>query len=155
MTDIAVEPTEAGADLVARPQPLGVFGLPLGYLLIPAGPDTDARARAWRSATYLHPVAQRRRALCRRAPRRSRSSPGSSGASSPRPRGISESPRWQRIWSDVCRSWAPICTTIKVFGTLLAVSSYYINKSDLRRANQLAEAMQAKPDEQRRVWSPA
>ncbi|KGI67833.1 hypothetical protein MJO55_10605 [Mycolicibacterium rufum] len=45
MTDIAVEPTEAGADLVARPQPLGVFGLPLGYLLIPAGPDTDA-ARA-------------------------------------------------------------------------------------------------------------
>ncbi|KMO84455.1 hypothetical protein BST22_08025 [Mycolicibacterium chubuense] len=42
MTDIAVEPTEAGAGLVARPQPLGVFGLPLGYLLIPAGQDTDA-----------------------------------------------------------------------------------------------------------------
>lgn len=45
MTDIAVEPIEAGAELVVRPQPLGVFGLPLGYLLIPAGPDTDA-ARA-------------------------------------------------------------------------------------------------------------
>ncbi len=43
----------------------------------------------------------------------------------------------------------------QVIGTLLAVSSYYINKSDLRRANQLAEAMQAKPDEQRRLWSPA
>lgn len=45
MTDTAVEPTEAGAGLVTRPQPLGVFGLPLGYLLIPAGQDTDA-ARA-------------------------------------------------------------------------------------------------------------
>lgn len=45
MTDIAVEPTEADAGLVTRPQPLGVFGLPLGYLLIPAGQDTDA-ARA-------------------------------------------------------------------------------------------------------------
>ncbi|RZT25157.1 serine/threonine protein kinase [Mycobacterium sp. BK558] len=43
----------------------------------------------------------------------------------------------------------------QVFGTLLAVSSYYINKSDLRRAHQLADAMQAKPDEQRRLWSPA
>nr|WP_275572402.1 hypothetical protein [Mycolicibacterium vanbaalenii] len=42
MTDTAVEPTGRGAaDLVARPQPLGVFGLPLGYLLIPAGDDTD------------------------------------------------------------------------------------------------------------------
>ncbi|UXA19941.1 tetratricopeptide repeat protein [Mycobacterium sp. SMC-4] len=46
MTDTAVEPTERGAtDLVTRPQPLGVFGLPLGYLLIPTGQDTDA-ARA-------------------------------------------------------------------------------------------------------------
>ena len=43
----------------------------------------------------------------------------------------------------------------QVIGTLLAVSSYYINKSDLRRANQLAEAIQAKPDEQRRLWRPA
>lgn len=42
-----------------------------------------------------------------------------------------------------------------MFGTLIAVGSYYINKSDLRRANQLAEAMQAKPEEQRRSWSPA
>jgi tetratricopeptide (TPR) repeat protein len=42
VTDTAVEPTGRGAaDLVARPQPLGVFGLPLGYLLIPAGDDTD------------------------------------------------------------------------------------------------------------------
>ena len=24
-----------------RPQPLGIFGLPLGYLLIPGGPETD------------------------------------------------------------------------------------------------------------------
>ena len=43
----------------------------------------------------------------------------------------------------------------QVFGTLLAVGSYYINKSDLRRAHQLAEAMRAKPDEQRRSWDPA
>lgn len=46
MTDTVVEPTEQGAAApVARPQPLGVFGLPLGFLLIPAGDDTDA-ARA-------------------------------------------------------------------------------------------------------------
>ncbi|OBC08903.1 hypothetical protein A5784_05780 [Mycobacterium sp. 852013-50091_SCH5140682] len=31
--------------LPSRPQPLGLFPLPLGYMLIPAGPDTDA-ARA-------------------------------------------------------------------------------------------------------------
>ncbi|MDY6995873.1 MAG: hypothetical protein SW019_04715 [Actinomycetota bacterium] len=37
--------TDAVPDLVARPQPLGAFGLPLGYLLIPAGQDTEA-ARA-------------------------------------------------------------------------------------------------------------
>ena len=43
----------------------------------------------------------------------------------------------------------------QVFGTLLALSSYYINKSDTRRANQLAEAMQAKPDEQKKSWTPA
>lgn len=29
-----------------RPQPLGAFGLPLGYLLIPAGDDTEAARRA-------------------------------------------------------------------------------------------------------------
>ena len=33
------------ADVCVRPQPLGAFGLPLGYLLVPAGSDTDA-ARA-------------------------------------------------------------------------------------------------------------
>ena len=43
----------------------------------------------------------------------------------------------------------------QVIGTLLAVSSYYINKADLRRANQLAEALQDTPDERRRVWNPA
>lgn len=43
----------------------------------------------------------------------------------------------------------------QVFGTLLSVSSYYINKSDLRRARQLSEVMLAKPDEQRQQWSPA
>ncbi|MHA0289443.1 serine/threonine-protein kinase [Mycobacterium sp. C3-094] len=43
----------------------------------------------------------------------------------------------------------------QVIGTLLAVSSYYINKSDLRRAHQLAEALQETPDERRRVWNPA
>lgn len=32
-------------DVCVRPQPLGAFGLPLGYLLVPAGSDTDA-ARA-------------------------------------------------------------------------------------------------------------
>ncbi|WP_423797642.1 hypothetical protein [Mycolicibacterium hassiacum] len=31
---------------VPRPQPLGVFPLPLGYLLIPGGPDTDAARTA-------------------------------------------------------------------------------------------------------------
>ncbi|MEW5810771.1 MAG: protein kinase [Actinomycetota bacterium] len=43
----------------------------------------------------------------------------------------------------------------QVIGTLLAVSSYYINKSDLRRAHQLAEALTDTPDERRRVWNPA
>nr|WP_255506095.1 adenylate/guanylate cyclase domain-containing protein [Mycolicibacterium sp. 018/SC-01/001] len=43
----------------------------------------------------------------------------------------------------------------QVIGTLLAVSSYYINKADLRRAHQLAEALQDTPDERRRVWNPA
>ena len=30
------------AVLAVRPQPLGAFPLPLGYLLIPASPDTEA-----------------------------------------------------------------------------------------------------------------
>lgn len=43
MTETVVEASERTvADPVARPQPLGAFGLPLGYLLIPAGQDTDA-----------------------------------------------------------------------------------------------------------------
>ncbi|WP_237573425.1 hypothetical protein [Mycolicibacterium lacusdiani] len=41
-----VDPSAAEAalvrpDLAVRPQPLGAFGLPLGYLLIPAGDDTE------------------------------------------------------------------------------------------------------------------
>ncbi|MBX7430926.1 hypothetical protein JDV09_02190 [Mycobacterium sp. Y57] len=36
---------DAVGGLAVRPQPLGAFGLPLGYLLIPAGADTEA-ARA-------------------------------------------------------------------------------------------------------------
>lgn len=40
MTDTAV--LTAGTDVCVRPQPLGAFGLPLGYLLVPAGADTDA-----------------------------------------------------------------------------------------------------------------
>ncbi len=36
----------AGADIAVRPQPLGAFGLPLGYLLVPAGPDTEPARRA-------------------------------------------------------------------------------------------------------------
>ena len=43
----------------------------------------------------------------------------------------------------------------QVFATLLSVGSYYINKSDLHRANQLTDAMLAKPDAQRRLWGPA
>ena len=34
------------AVLAVRPQPLGAFPLPLGYLLIPASPDTEAARRA-------------------------------------------------------------------------------------------------------------
>lgn len=34
------------AAVVTRPQPLGVFGLPLAYLLVPAGADTDEARRA-------------------------------------------------------------------------------------------------------------
>ncbi|MEW5811030.1 MAG: hypothetical protein AB1925_16425 [Actinomycetota bacterium] len=65
MTDIAVTPTDWGADVATRPQPLGVFGLPLGYLLVPAGSDTDSARTAlvsgclpdlWpdRMAAHLH-----------------------------------------------------------------------------------------------------
>lgn len=35
-----------GAALCVRPQPLGAFDLPLGYLLIPAGPDTEPARQA-------------------------------------------------------------------------------------------------------------
>lgn len=43
MTETAI--AETSAKLAVRPQPLGAFGLPLGYLLVPAGADTEpARA---------------------------------------------------------------------------------------------------------------
>ena len=43
VTDTVI--AETSAQLAVRPQPLGAFALPLGYLLIPAGDDTEpARA---------------------------------------------------------------------------------------------------------------
>ena len=47
MTDTVADVSEDTGTvmLAARPQPLGAFGLPAGYLLIPAGQDTEA-ARA-------------------------------------------------------------------------------------------------------------
>lgn len=44
MTDTAI--AETSAKLAVRPQPLGAFGLPLGYLLIPAGADTESAREA-------------------------------------------------------------------------------------------------------------
>jgi tetratricopeptide (TPR) repeat protein len=46
MTDTVI--AEATAEIAAptRPQPLGAFGLPVGYLLIPAGDDTEPARRA-------------------------------------------------------------------------------------------------------------
>ncbi|MBX7453256.1 hypothetical protein GR927_35205 [Mycolicibacterium sp. 3033] len=43
----------ADAAVVTRPQPLGIFGLPLAYLLIPAGADTDAARAALVSGRVL------------------------------------------------------------------------------------------------------
>jgi len=45
MAESTAERVQADLDLPVRPQPLGVFSLPAGLLLIPAGPDTeDVRA---------------------------------------------------------------------------------------------------------------
>ncbi|MBJ7339450.1 hypothetical protein [Mycolicibacterium sp.] len=44
MTETAI--AETSAHVAVRPQPLGAFGLPLGYLLVPAGDDTDAARRS-------------------------------------------------------------------------------------------------------------
>ena len=44
MTDIAI--AQPSTTLAVRPQPLGAFGLPLGYLLIPAGDDTENARQA-------------------------------------------------------------------------------------------------------------
>ena len=44
MTETVVAMT--AADIAVRPQPLGAFGLPLGYLLVPSGPDTESARRA-------------------------------------------------------------------------------------------------------------
>ncbi len=55
MTDTVVAATSAegapsalsgASTTVVRPQPLGAFGLPLGYMLIPAGDDTEAARKA-------------------------------------------------------------------------------------------------------------
>lgn len=47
MTDTVADVSEdTGTMLAARPQPLGAFGLPAGYLLIPAGHDTEAARTA-------------------------------------------------------------------------------------------------------------
>jgi len=54
--------------LAHRPQPLGAFPLPLGYLLIPAGPETEAAREAlvdgrepelWPPALHAHELAHR------------------------------------------------------------------------------------------------
>ncbi|MEL6890632.1 MAG: hypothetical protein AAFP84_03480 [Actinomycetota bacterium] len=41
MADITIEHADTGATVIARPQPIGVFPLPAGYLLIPDGPGHD------------------------------------------------------------------------------------------------------------------
>lgn len=41
MTDTAIVEASTQPVLAIRPQPLGAFELPIGYLLIPAGPDTE------------------------------------------------------------------------------------------------------------------
>jgi hypothetical protein len=51
--------------LAVRPQPLGAFPLPLGYLLIPAAPETEDARRAllagrlpqWPAALRAHELA--------------------------------------------------------------------------------------------------
>lgn len=57
MTETAV-PT-ACTDVCVRPQPLGAFGLPLGYLLVPAGDDTDAARAALVDGTLPEPWPER------------------------------------------------------------------------------------------------
>lgn len=41
MADVMTADARAGVTLPARPQPIGVFPLPAGYLLIPGGEDTE------------------------------------------------------------------------------------------------------------------
>ena len=50
MTDTVADVSEDTGTvmLAARPQPLGAFGLPAGYLLIPAGQDTEAASKTRR-----------------------------------------------------------------------------------------------------------
>lgn len=66
MTTVSTDPGLADpAVLAVRPQPLGAFALPLGYLLIPASPDTEAARVAllagqvpqWPSALRAHELA--------------------------------------------------------------------------------------------------
>ena len=66
MVDTPTTPVPNTAARLARPQPLGAFPLPLGYLLVPAGADTEA-ARAellagrvpteWPAALRAHELA--------------------------------------------------------------------------------------------------
>lgn len=65
MTALANTDLVESAVLAVRPQPLGAFALPLGYLLIPADPDTEAARTAllagqippWPEALRAHELA--------------------------------------------------------------------------------------------------
>src|SRR4051812_40591497 len=67
VTTLTAEGDLAGSSLLARrPQPLGAFPLPLGYLLIPAGSETEAAREAlltgnvpavWPAALRAHQLA--------------------------------------------------------------------------------------------------
>jgi len=46
MAELMAVDAQAGAALLVRPQPIGVFPLPAGYLLIPGGEDTEPARRA-------------------------------------------------------------------------------------------------------------
>lgn len=62
---IDAEPRPDATGLAVRPQPLGAFPLPLGYLLIPASPDTEEARQAllagrlpeWPAALRAHQLA--------------------------------------------------------------------------------------------------
>lgn len=83
---VVVDGTPSDLRLADRPQPIGVFPLPLGYLLIPAGDDTDAARRdllagrlpqAWPASmlAHQHAAAGRRDAAIAALARDSRADP--------------------------------------------------------------------------------